>query len=58
MQETAHGLQMNTTNSSITFLTFFFFILVDQVKFAPLRRKETDPYPDLVSFISFYLHMQ
>lgn len=36
------------TNSYMTFLTLL-FILVDQVKFAPLRRKETDPYPDLVS---------
>uniref|UniRef100_A0AAR2L2M2 Non-specific serine/threonine protein kinase n=1 Tax=Pygocentrus nattereri TaxID=42514 RepID=A0AAR2L2M2_PYGNA len=27
--------------------------VIDQVKFAPLRRKETDPYPDLVSLYFF-----
>uniref|UniRef100_A0A673J6D8 non-specific serine/threonine protein kinase n=1 Tax=Sinocyclocheilus rhinocerous TaxID=307959 RepID=A0A673J6D8_9TELE len=27
------------------------FVSVDQVKFTPPRRKETEPYPDLVSFI-------
>uniref|UniRef100_A0A8C2F4P9 Mitogen-activated protein kinase kinase kinase kinase n=1 Tax=Cyprinus carpio TaxID=7962 RepID=A0A8C2F4P9_CYPCA len=29
-----------------------FFVSVDQVKFTPPRRKETEPYPDLVSFIA------
>lgn len=47
-------IQMKTmNNSNVTWVGGMYSILfsfpVDQVKFAPLRRKETDPYPDLVS---------